>query len=198
MDCFLSAMLGRPNGINCRDATDSFAAGCDSGDLWTSSDDTLELASITASVRASCLVGDILSNVYADRKISTELAHAISNKFQAWKDSLPAFLHWQNIEMPDEDPKATLAQLHVNLNYFHGIILLTRPFLLQRVSDEIRALRDTDGGLLSRQTHELPETDSAKTAPFQAACVRSALYTINAVQAALLKRALPRRDPFVM
>lgn len=190
-------MLGRPNGINCRDATDSFATGCDSGDLWTS-DDTLESASITASVRASCLVGDILSNVYADRKISTELAHAILNKFQAWKDSLPVFLHWQNIDLPDEDPKATLAQLHVNLNYFHGIILLTRPFLLQRVSDEIRALKNTDEGLLSRQTHELPKTDSAKTAPFQGACVRSALYTINAVQAALLKRALPRRDPFVM
>ncbi|KFZ10503.1 hypothetical protein V501_05175 [Pseudogymnoascus sp. VKM F-4519 (FW-2642)] len=179
MDCFLSAMLGRPNGIHCRDATDSLAAGNDSGDLWTSSDDTLELASISASVRASCLVGDILSNIYADRKISTELAHAISNKFQACKDSLPTFLHWQNIDLPDEDPKATLAQLH-------------------RVSDEIRALRDADGGLLSRQTHELPETDSAKSAPFQAACVRSALYTINAVQAALLKRALPRRDPFVI
>lgn len=191
-------MLGRPNGIHCRDATDSLAAGSDSGDLWTSSDDTLELSSISASVRASCLVGDILSNIYADRKISTELAHAISNKFQDCKDSLPTFLHWQNIDLPDEDPKATLAQLHVNLNYFHGIILLTRPFLLQRVSDEIRALRETDGGLLSRQTHELPETDSAKSAPFQAACVRSALYTINAVQAALLKRALPRRDPFVM
>ncbi|KFY76560.1 hypothetical protein V499_03851 [Pseudogymnoascus sp. VKM F-103] len=179
MDCFLSAMLGRPNGIHCRDATDSLAAGSDFGDLWTSSDDTLELASISASVRASCLVGDILSNIYADRKISTELAHAISNKFQACKDSLPTFLHWQNIDLPDEDPKATLAQLH-------------------RVSDEIRALRETDGGLLSRQTHELPETDSAKSAPFQAACVRSALYTINAVQAALLKRALPRRDPFVI
>ncbi|KFY96637.1 hypothetical protein V500_02371 [Pseudogymnoascus sp. VKM F-4518 (FW-2643)] len=175
MDCFLSAMLGRPNGISCRDAPDSSATGCDSSDLSTS-DDTLELASITASVRASCLVGDILSNVYSDRKISTELAHTISNKFQAWKDSLPAFLHWQNIDLPDEDPKATLAQLH-------------------RVSDEIRAQRDTDGGILPRQ---LPETDSAKTAPFQAACVRSALYTINAVQAALLKRALPRRDPFVI
>lgn len=191
-------MLGRPNGITCRDATESLAAGSESSDTSNLTDDALESASIIASVRASCLVGDILSNVYADRRISTNLAHTISNKFQAWKDNLPAFLHWQNIDLPDENLKMTLAQLHVSLNYFHGIILLTRPFLLHRVSEEIRMLRSADESNLSRQSYEIPETDTAKTAPFQEACVRSALYTINAVQAALLKRALPRQDPFVM
>jgi hypothetical protein len=198
MDCFLSAMLGRPNGIDSRDATDSFAEDCNSDTPSTPSEDTLELAALTASVRASRLIGDILSNVYADRKISVKLAHAISNKFQAWKTSLPSILHWQNINLPDEDPRATLAQLHVNLNYFHGIILLTRPFLLQKILDQIRAPRGSSGNFLSPQTSGMPDTGSAKAEPFQGACVRSALYSIDAVQAALLKRALPRRDPFVM
>lgn len=192
MDCFLSAMLGRPNGINSRDAADFFDDTEEdlSSDLSTPSSDALELAALTASVRASCLVADILSNVYAERKISVKLAHQISAKFQAWKNSLPPILHWQNISMPNEDPRITLAQLHVNLGYFHSIILLTRPFLLQRIINEIRA---PTGSQTPRS-----ETGSEKAEPFPGACVRSAFYSIDAVQLALLKRALPLRDPFVM
>ncbi|KAL2071056.1 hypothetical protein VTL71DRAFT_12291 [Oculimacula yallundae] len=115
-----------------------------------------------------------------------------------YKDSLPPLLHWQNIHLPDEDPKTTLAQLRVNLSYFHGIILLTRPFLLQRISEEIQIMRNADVVMQSRQTTELPEADTADTVQFQNACVKSALYSINAIQAALLKRALPRQDPFVI
>ena len=143
-------------------------------------------------------VFNILSNVYADRKISTELAYSISNEFSSWKDTLPAFLHRENTNLPDEDFKMTLAQLHVNSNHFHGSILLTRPFFLPRVSDEIRAKKNADSSNPSRQTYEMPATDSVQTALFQKACVRTALYTINVVQAALLNRALPRRDQFVM
>ncbi|KFY76317.1 hypothetical protein V499_03993 [Pseudogymnoascus sp. VKM F-103] len=192
MDCFLSAMLGRPNGINSRDAADFFDDTEEdlSSDLSTPSSDALELAALTASVRASCLVADILSNVYAERKISVKLAHQISAKFQAWKNSLPPILHWQNISLPNEDPRITLAQLHVNLGYFHSIILLTRPFLLQKIINEIRA---PSGSQTPRS-----ETGSEKAEPFPGACVRSALYSIDAVQLALLKRALPLRDPFVI
>jgi hypothetical protein len=197
MDCFLSAMLGRPNGIDNRDATDSFADDNEEDSSNTSAD-ALELAALTASVHASRLIGDILSNVYAERKISVKLAHQLSAKFQAWKDSLPPILHWQNISLPNEDPRATLAQLHVNLSYFHGIILLTRPFLLQKILNQIRAPGGSVGGLAPPQTAGPSETGSANAERFPGACVRSALYSIDAVQSALLKRALPRRDPFVM
>ncbi|KFY93764.1 hypothetical protein V500_03550 [Pseudogymnoascus sp. VKM F-4518 (FW-2643)] len=192
MDCFLSAMLGRPNGINSRDAADFFNDTEEdlSSDLSSPSSDALELGALTASVGASCLVADILSNIYAERKISVKLAHQLSAKFQAWKNSLPPILHWQNISLPNEDPRITLAQLHVNLGYFHSIILLTRPFLLQRIINQIRA---PSGSQTPRS-----ETGSEKAEPFPGACVRSAFYSIDAVQSALLKRALPRRDPFVI
>lgn len=197
MDCFLSAMLGRPNGISSRDAADSLT---DDNTNFTSapSEDTLDVDALAASVRYSCILGDILSLVYAERKISVKLALSISNKFQAWNNSLPRFLQWQNISLPNEDPRTTLAQLHVNLSYFHGLILLTRPFLLQKILSQIHGSRDSAGNLQSPQRPARPVTGSVRAEQFPGACVRAALYSIDAVQSALLKRALPRRDPFVM
>lgn len=195
MDCFISAMLGRPNGINSRDAPQSsFASDEDDAE----GEEGIEADALTASVRASQLIGDILSYVYAERKISVRLAHHLSARFHSWKASLPPVLHWQNISLPNEDPRTTLAQLHVNLSYFHGIILLTRPFLLQKIINRIRETK-ADGGMLGELRMDgKKETSSASAEPFPPACVRSAVYSIDAVQSALLKRALPRRDPFVM
>jgi len=195
MDCFISAMLGRPNSINTRDAPHSSYAS-EEDDL--EGKEGIEADALTASVRASQLIGDVLSYVYAERKISVKLANHLSARFHSWKASLPPVLHWQNISLPNEDPRTTLAQLHVNLSYFHGIILLTRPFLLQKIISLTRASRG-DGGILGQSKVDgKEETSSARAEPFPPACVRSAVYSIDAVQSALLKRALPRSDPFVM
>jgi hypothetical protein len=193
MDCFISAMLGRPNGINSRDAADSFADD-DSVRNRDTFDGTLEEDAFSASVRSSRLMGDVLSLVYAERKVSVKLAHFISNKFETWKNALPPALNWQNISLPNDDPPTTLAQLHVNLSYFHGIILLTRPFLMQNILSHIRPSRNVQ----SPPSAGMIETRRANVAQLSSACVRSALYSIDTVQSALLKRALPRRDPFVM
>lgn len=191
MDCFISAMLGRPNSINSRDAPHSSYAS--DGDDDAQGEEGIEADALTASTRASQLIADILSYVYAERKISVKLAHHLSSRFHSWKESLPPILRWQNISLPNEDPRTTLAQLRVNLSYFHGIILLTRPFLLQRIISLVRPTKGDGGGVGGNG-----ETSSASAEPFPPACVRSAVYSIDAVQSALLKRALPRRDPFVM
>lgn len=192
MDCFLSAMLGRPNGITTRDAPDTTYLKSNG-----ETEEPLEAVALTASLKASKLVGDILSSVYAERKVSVKLALQWSANFESWKASLPPMLHWENIGLPNEDPRLTLAQLHVNLTYFHGVILLTRPFLLQKMVSVIRANR-ADAGVLGSLNSDGRETSRASAEPFPPACVRSAVYSINAIQSALLKRALPRRDPFVM
>jgi hypothetical protein len=98
----------------------------------------------------------------------------------------------------------TLAQLHVNLAYFHGIILLNRPFFLQKIINLLKAGTgngtSNDAGLLGppSKSDGKRETSSTSAEPFPPACVKSAVYSIDAVQSALLKRALPRRDPFVI
>jgi hypothetical protein len=188
MDGFISAMLGRPNSINSRDAPlTSFTS--EEGDA-AEAEEAIESDALTASIRASQLIGDILSFVYAERKISVKLANHLSLRFHSWKESLPAILRWQNISLPNDDPRTTLAQLRVNLSYFHGIILLTRPFLLHKIINVVLpSQRKSDGK---------DETSGASAEPFPPACVCSAVYSIDAVQSALLKRALPRRDPFVM
>ncbi|KAB5576486.1 putative fungal-specific transcription factor [Coniochaeta sp. 2T2.1] len=195
MDCFLSAMLGRPNSINSRDAPQSSFATDQHG---AEGEESIEADALTASTRASQLIGDVLSSVYAERKISVKLAHRLSSRFHSWNESLPPILRWQNISLPNEDPRTTLAQLRVNLSYFHGVILLTRPFLLQRVISLVHPSKG-DGGLSNQsKIHGRDETSSASAGPFPPACVRSAVYSVDAVQNALLKRALPRRDPFVI
>lgn len=194
MDCFLSASLGRPTGIHVRDAVDSFDD--DNGD---SDREDIEVTALLASVRSARLIGDILSRVYTERKISVKLAQKLSTQFQSWNNSLPPSLHWQNISIPNEDPRTTLAQLHVNLSYFHGLILLTRPFFLQKILNQIRPPKPAEDGMLDpSQAKAKSENAIASEDSFPAACVRAALYSIEAVQSALLKRAFPRRDPFVM
>jgi hypothetical protein len=195
MDCFISAMLGRPNSINLRDAPQTSYAG-DQDDA--EGQRNMEANALTASTKASQLIGDILSNVYAERKISVKLAYRLSARFHSWKESLPSILRWQNINLPADDPQTTLAQLRVNMSYFHGIILLTRPFLLQKIIDLVYPSKGDNEVSGQSKIHGKEETSSASAEPFPAACVRSAVYSVNAVQSASLKRALPRRDPFVM
>ncbi|KMU83742.1 hypothetical protein CIHG_01525 [Coccidioides immitis H538.4] len=198
LDCYLSASLGRPNGISSRDAADLFTDDADD-DQHMSELEVLETAALRASVRAARLLGEILSSVYAERKISVKFVQKSSKQFQEWKDVLPTSLHWRNISLPNEDPRATLAQLHVNLYYFHGVILLTRPFLLQKILNQARLPRGNGENMRSPEaTKSGPGSPSAQTDSFSAACVRASLYSIDIVQSAILKRALPRRDPFVI
>ncbi|WEW58226.1 hypothetical protein PRK78_003694 [Emydomyces testavorans] len=193
LDCFLSASLGRPNGINSRDAAELFIGDEDDG--HEISERGIDTAALYASVRAARLLGDILSCVYAERKISVKFVEKSARQFQDWKDALPDILHWRNISIPNEDPRTTLAQVHVNLYYFHGIILLTRPFLLQKIVNQARPAKDS---VKSPEATSGLERPPAQTDSFSAACVRAAFYSIEIVQSAILKRALPRRDPFVI
>jgi hypothetical protein len=194
MDCFISAMLGRPNGIDPRDAPEAVSSDA-------AQEGSIEYSALDDSMNASKVMGEILSRMYAERRISVKLAHHFSGRFQSWKATLPRSLHWKNISPPDEDLQTTLAQLHVNLAYFHGIILLTRPFFLQKIISTVRATSEkTDRGMLGSATKlkGKEETSSASAELFSQECVRSAVSTVDAVQIALLNKALPRRDPFIM
>ncbi|EEP76375.1 predicted protein [Uncinocarpus reesii 1704] len=198
LDCFLSASLGRPNGITSRDAADLFADDAED-DHQISEQEAVETAALRASVRTARLLGEILSSVYAERKISVKFVQKSSKQFQDWKDVLPAALHWRNISLPNEDPRATLAQLHVNLYYFHGVILLTRPFLLQKILNQAGLQNGNGDSARSPEAGRRgPQSPSVQTDSFSAACVRASLYSIDIVQSAILKRTLPRRDPFVI
>jgi hypothetical protein len=164
-------------------------------------DDTFNCLSLLAAVRSSVIVGRILSRVYVKRRISQKLALELAIEIQHWEQSLPDLLRWQQISVPNEDPDIAMTQLTMSLMYFHGIILLTRPFLLlhiKRRTKEMRHPRDHEMAENLGRTQESYVNDIEELRRFSGACVRSALHSINAVQITMLKGRLPKRNPFVM
>ena len=188
MDSFLATSLGRPNSINAVSDSDLYAS-------LSSSEIALDSNELLFSVKASKIAGDILSRIYHNRKASRSIAYTLSLQLGDWMKELPEELHWRSISVLSEDQHMTLKRLHINLIYFHGIQLLTRPFLLHKISKQL------GGETRSEQQNPPSRVDIGRPEQifcFHGACVRSAMHTINGVYAAYSVSALPRRDPFVM
>ncbi|KIM99984.1 hypothetical protein OIDMADRAFT_70834, partial [Oidiodendron maius Zn] len=188
MDSFLATSLGRPSSINAISDSDLYAS-LSSSEIASDSNELL------FSVKASKIASDILSRIYRNRKASRSIAYTLSLQLGDWMKELPEELHWRRISVLSEDQHMTLKRLHINLIYFHGIQLLTRPFLLHKISKQLGGeMRSEQQNLPSRVDIGRPEQIFC----FHGACVRSAMHTINGVYATYNVSALPRRDPFVI
>jgi hypothetical protein len=197
MDCFLSSSLGRPNAISCACVSEL----CPPTSLTQPNDDNHQLNGLLASINVSKITGEILSRVYQKRKAVRSISYALSLQFSDWMKALPMKLHWRQISLDPRDPVLTLKRLHINLIYFHGILLLTRPFLLYQISLQLKRDSNQPTELapeLQEQSGHSWSGEPEQVFCFHGACVRSAIHTINAVHAAFTSEALPRRDPFVM
>jgi hypothetical protein len=132
-----------------------------------------------------------VNKIYQKRKASRSVAYQLSLRFSEWLQKLPSELHWRMLSAPKQDAALTLYRLHTNLSWFHGIIILTRPFFLYQMSTQTL-------GDQSENAHD-PRTE--KQPPefcFDSACVRAALQSITAVDDVFTTGILPRRNPFVM
>jgi hypothetical protein len=161
----------------------------------------LPLSNISASVNACKITSKILSRVYLERKASRRTAYDLSMQFSEWMNELPSDLHWRQISLDRGDHTLTLKRLHINLIYFHGIILLTRPFLLYEINHQLK--RTTDNPTKSAPVPEQQSGQDQHERPeymfcFHGACIRSAVHTITAIHTTYMSEALPRKDPFVM
>jgi len=196
MDCFLAVSLGRPNSISTVSASDLRPSPATGGFSSKIASDKSELL---YSLDASIIIGDILALVYNKRQASRSIAYVLSLRLSDWLKKLPEELHWERISDPNQGQDITLKQLHINLIYFHGILLLTRPFLLHQICKQLDGtLGDASSSGCDRTAlapdMRRPEQDFC----FHGACVRSAMHTISGVYAAYSISALPRRDPFVV
>jgi hypothetical protein len=197
MDCFLATSLGRPNHISCEAASELCSTPSQSCSRPTFSAEN----DLFFAVNASKIVGKILSRVYHKGKASRTIAYQLSLRFREWLQQLPPDLHWRASSFPDQDPTLTIKRLHINLIWFHGIIILTRPFFLHQISKPAAELEQ--GSMAqkndrlahgSRTEKEHPE----QTFCFGSACVRAALHYVIAVNNAFTSETLPRQNPFVM
>jgi len=191
MDRFLASCLGRPTAIRESDC---------SGDIFTTpgteETDTFfpvvneEMASslgLEASARSCHVIGVVLEKVYSQRKVSAKLAHEIADDCKGWHKELHPSLDFRKVASPNSDQG--IAILHVNLFYYHSIILLTRPFFMYLMTRKHQGNGngDCDSQSSARRMEKLGEY-----------CVVVSCQSIAIVQSALASGFLPRRNPFVM
>jgi hypothetical protein len=186
LDRFLAASLGRPTAISEDDCSDDALASPErslAGELSLSS------SGLDAAVRSCQAIGQILKRVYSKRKISTKVALEIAEDCRTWMSSLHSDLHYSHATNGPVNAVHGVAILHVNLLYYHSIILLTRPFFLYLFT---KVQEERMSG--SQGTPRF----SARMERFCEACVTASTHTIALVEVAFQGRYLPQRNPFVM
>ena len=140
-----------------------------------------------AVITLSRIFERILTDVYMKQVVSIHVAETISNQHRAWVRSLPVFLRMQTERLDSKTLDGTLAAAHVFGSYYWSIILLTRPFLIYRVSQYVK-----------NKTGPSERTNNSRIALFADACVYSALRGLDIVDDLTKFTPLPRRLPFLI
>ncbi|PWY89344.1 hypothetical protein BO70DRAFT_369072 [Aspergillus heteromorphus CBS 117.55] len=186
MDLYLSASLGRPPATLDLDY-DLHEEGISPGEQQRLHPE--EQLSVT--VVSLCRIFErILTEVYMRQVVSINVADAISNQHRAWVRNLPMFLQMQTERLDSKTLEGTLSAAHVFGSYYWSIILLTRPFLVFRVSQYVRSRGEMTGSDT--------RTSNSRIALFADACVYSALRGLNIIDDLARYTTLPRRLPFLI
>ncbi|RAH83865.1 coma-domain-containing protein [Aspergillus japonicus CBS 114.51] len=186
MDLYLSASLGRPP------ATLDFDYDLREDGLPADQQRLEPEEQLSLTVVSLCRIFErILTEVYMRQVVSITVADAISNQHRTWVRNLPMFLQVQTERLESKNLEETLAAAHVFGSYYWSIILLTRPFLVFRVSQYVRSKSDSTSSGDTRATN-------SRIALFADACVYSALRGLNIVDGLARYSNLPRRLPFLI
>ncbi|KAE8148692.1 coma-domain-containing protein [Aspergillus avenaceus] len=184
MDLFLSASLGRPPATSDYDYDpheDTMMLG---GQQRLQPEEQLSL-----TVVSLCRIFErILTEVYMRQVVSITVAETISNQHRAWVRNLPSILQMQTERLDGKSLEDTLAAAHVFGSYYWSIILLTRPFLIFRVTQYVKNKREPTE----------PRSSNSRISLFADACVYSALRGLNIVDDLSHHSSLPRRLPFLI
>lgn len=188
LDGFLAVSLGRPVAI-AREGCSEWPFGspdCATSKGLNQPNKHLCSAGMEASVRSGHVMGSILCTIYQQRKISVKQAQALANECRKWPENLSPDLHWRQAS-PDNVRQA-VAILHANIAYCHSILLLTRPFFLSLLSQEIQRTR-------LKSTTPAPRPAS-RVMQFSDACLIASTHTIALIYQAYHGGYLPRLNAF--
>ncbi|OGM51131.1 fungal specific transcription factor domain protein [Aspergillus bombycis] len=187
MDLFLSASLGRPP------ATTDFDYDPHDGNMPGTQQRLQPEEQLSLTVVSLCRIFErILTEVYMRQVVSIGVADSISNQHRAWVRNLPTFLRMQTERLDAAKTlEDTLAAAHIFGSYYWSIILLTRPFLVFRVSQYAKN---------KSESAAIPESkvNNSRLSLFADACVYSALRSLNIVDDLSQYSSLPRRLPFLI
>lgn len=158
-------------------------------------DNQVHVHGVNASVSSSRIIGTILKEVYAKRRVSVKATRDIEDQCSLWERDLQDCLHWQrgkqtalhgDFNSGQASHAHGIAVLHVNLLHYHSIILLTRPFFLFLIQTGRRG------------SSQVAPRLRARTEMFSKVCVDASYQTIAMCQTAREAMYLPKRNPFVM
>lgn len=190
LDIFLSASLGRPP------ATSEVDGGHVS---WTKpsrdyEDIHIDGLSLSAMLRICFIFERILNEVYCRREVTAHLVESISQQYREWTLEFPGSLKVDGLEQGDGSPFAKLHQkigiTHLKSSYFWSIILLTRPFLVFKVSSHLKQKR-------KERVVDEPALHSP-TQTFADACVDSAVRSMEIVHDLCQTPNIPKRLPMLV
>jgi hypothetical protein len=190
LDMFLSASLGRPL------ATSEVDGGNVS---WTKpSRDYKDIQSdgrnLSTTLRICFLFERILNEVYCRREVMAHRVESISQQYRDWRVEFPISLKFDGLEQSDDSPNAALQQsigiTHLKTFYYWSIILLTRPFLVIKVSTQLKQKRK--GTVVEEPALHSP------TQTYADFCVDSAIRSMEVITELLRLPNVPKRMSFLI
>ncbi|KAJ9636543.1 hypothetical protein H2204_005376 [Knufia peltigerae] len=168
LDLYMSGSLGRPP------ATSEVDGGSVSWNRSTRDYEGIQMngRNTSATLRICFIFERILNEVYCRREVSVQLVESISRQYRDWTMQLPAGLQADSLDQKAGTTAPTLRQTigiaHLKCEYYWSIILLTRPFLIFKVSSKIKGRQDEDNTAGNSVTMTLSE-----------ACIDAALRSVE-------------------
>ena len=188
LDCFLAVHLGRPVAIAAEESSGEilFPINRATGNKTKPKPFPVCAAGLEASVRSCHIMNNILRSVYQQRKSSIRQAQSVVEECKLWPQNLPSNLHWK--QASPANVRQSIAILHSNLVYCHTIILLTRPFFLYLLSNEVQRTR------LNRKIANPKSQEKMKI--FSDSCITACFNSVALCQDAYRGGYLARFNPF--
>lgn len=168
-------------------ATSEVDGGSVSWDKATRDYETIQMGGLNSSamLRISFIFERIMNEVYCRREVSVQLVESISRQYRDWTLQLPAGLQTDGLDQKPGTTSPTLQQTigvaHLKSAYYWSIVLLTRPFLIFKVSAKIKG-KGEDGEHASSVTSTLSE-----------ACIDAALRSVEISTDLIHTPGVPKR-----
>ena len=196
LDLYMSASLGRPP------ATSEVDGGSVSWSGGGREYEGIKMEGLSGSamLRICFIFERIINEVYCRREVSVALVESISRQYRDWSRELGRGLEVDGLDGAKGDPvsalggdlmglKANVMQLqqtigvaHLKGAYYWSIILLTRPFLIFRVSSKIKGRSEEEEGGGNSVTRTLSE-----------ACIDAALRGVEIATDLIHTPGVPKR-----
>ncbi len=182
LDLYMSGSLGRPP------ATSEVDGGSVSWNRSTRDYEDIQMVgrNTSATLRICFIFERILNEVYCRREVSVQLVESISRQYRDWTMQLPAGLQADSLDTKAGSSAPTLRQTigiaHLKGAYYWSIILLTRPFLIFKVSSKIKGRADDEDSAGNSVTVTLSE-----------ACIDAALRSIEIATDIVHTPGIPKR-----